>query len=260
LNQDTATHDGTVDRQFGPRAQEYLTSAVHAQGADLDQLAALVAARPGSRVLDLGCGAGHVSFNVAPHAAQVVAYDLSPQMLEVVADAARQKGLSNLECRAGRAEALPFADGEFDIVLCRFSAHHWADVPRALREACRVLKPSGITAFVDIYAHGSPLLDTWLQMLEVLRDTSHVRDYALSEWVQMLGSAGFTLQDITLRRLRMHFDTWVARMRTPPDHVAALRSMLSIASEPVKQHFAIEADGSFWIDSAAMVAVKESYR
>src|SRR5690606_40498988 len=85
------SHDQAVDRQFGPRAAAYLSSAVHAQGADLEQLAALAREHAGARVLDLGCGGGHVSFQVAPHAAHVTAYDLSQAMLDVVAaEAARR--------------------------------------------------------------------------------------------------------------------------------------------------------------------------
>lgn len=48
-----------VDRQFGQVAQAYFTSAVHAQGADLDALAALAQSIPQAKVLDLGCGGGH---------------------------------------------------------------------------------------------------------------------------------------------------------------------------------------------------------
>src|SRR5277367_237140 len=99
------THEALVGGQFGARAAAYLGSAVHAQGADLAALAALVT-EPTARVLDLGCGAGHVSFNVAPHAGTVVACDLSPEMLKVVAQAAAERGLSNVATQQGVAEAL----------------------------------------------------------------------------------------------------------------------------------------------------------
>jgi ubiquinone/menaquinone biosynthesis C-methylase UbiE len=250
-----ATHDAAVDRQFSPRAQAYLTSTVHAQGEDLAQLAAIAAAHPNAKVLDLGCGGGHVSFAVAPRVSEVVAYDLSPQMLAVVAGAAAERGLANLRTCQGKAESLPFADGEFDLVLCRFSAHHWQDVPQALREARRVLKPGGAAAFVDVVSPGHPLLDTWMQAIEVLRDTSHVRDYAMSEWLHMLADAGFVTQSTTLRRLPLEFTSWVTRMQTPDVLVQALRNLMSIASEPVRRHFEIQTDGSFTSDSAALVAV-----
>src|SRR6185312_1062110 len=134
-----------VAQQFGSTANAYLTSAVHSTGKDLQVLRG-IAERCGSPdILDLGCGAGHVSFAVSPVARSVKAYDLSQQMLDVVARA---------------AQALPFADAEFDIVMSRFSAHHWMDVPAALREIARVLKPGGMVAFVDITAPESPVQDT----------------------------------------------------------------------------------------------------
>lgn len=147
-----------VDQQFGQVAQAYLTSAVHAQGADLDALAALAQSVPQAKVLDLGCGGGHVSFAMAPHVAAVVAYDLSEDMLGVVAAEAARRGLAQLHTQAGRAEALPFDDAAFDIVATRFSAHHWYDVRKGLAEARRVLKPGGKPVIVDIVAPEAPLL------------------------------------------------------------------------------------------------------
>jgi methylase of polypeptide subunit release factors len=85
-------HDALVNKQFGSRAGAYLTSAVHAQGADLDALTALVDGQLDAQVLDLGCGAGHVSFAVSPHVRSVVACDLSPEMLDVVARTAVGQG------------------------------------------------------------------------------------------------------------------------------------------------------------------------
>src|SRR5579863_6048023 len=97
------THEALVGAQFGARADAYLSSAVHSQGPDLDALAALVAGQSQARVLDLGCGGGHVSFAIAPHVREVVAYDLATEMLAVVARAARARGLANLVTRQGLA-------------------------------------------------------------------------------------------------------------------------------------------------------------
>src|SRR5215469_4748067 len=96
---ETRTHEALVDQQFGSRAAAYLNSAVHATGADLQALSALVDAHAQAYVLDLGCGAGHVSFNVAPRAHAVVAYDLSAEMLDVVARTAAERGFTNVVTR-----------------------------------------------------------------------------------------------------------------------------------------------------------------
>ncbi len=77
-------HDVLVAQQFGATARAYLESVTHATGDDLELLAQEIAAVPHAAVLDLGCGAGHASFAVAPRAASVTAYDLTAQMLAVV--------------------------------------------------------------------------------------------------------------------------------------------------------------------------------
>jgi SAM-dependent methyltransferase len=225
-----------------------LTSPSHASGADLTTLAAEVASTPGATVLDLGCGAGHVSFAVAPHARAVTAYDLSPEMLSIVADAARERGLGNIATQQGAVEALPFGDAAFDWVVSRFSAHHWHDLPRALVEVRRVLKPGGRVIFVDVSGPDHPLLDTHLQAVEVLRDGSHVRNYRADEWISLFAGAGFTAQIRERWRLPMKFDPWIARMRTPEVRASAIRSLWRSAPDEVRAYFAVEPDGSFMLD------------
>jgi ubiquinone/menaquinone biosynthesis C-methylase UbiE len=247
----------SVENQFGPRAESYLMSAVHAQGEDLAHFAAMLAeGGQGARLLDLGCGGGHMSYAAAPLVREVVAYDLSPEMLAVVARAAGERGYVNLLTEQGEAEALPFEDETFDWVASRFSAHHWADWRAGLAEAHRVLRPGGRGLFIDVVSPGPGLLDTYLQSVEILRDTSHVRDYAASEWEAALAAAGFLVQATRRHRLRMEFASWTARMRTPEVMVSAIRALQAAVSAPVRRHFAIETDGSFMIDVASFEVVR----
>ncbi|GAB0114484.1 class I SAM-dependent methyltransferase [Acidisoma sp. C75] len=247
----------SVESQFGPRAESYLASAVHAQGEDLAHFAALLAEEgQGARLLDLGCGGGHMSFTAAPLVREVVAYDLSPEMLAVVARAAGDRGLVNLLTEQGEAEALPFEDQSFEWVVSRFSAHHWADWRLGLQEAHRVLRPGGRGLFIDVVSPALGLLDTYLQTVEVLRDTSHVRDYTPGEWEAALAGAGFLVHATRRHRLRMEFASWIARMRTPEVMASAIRALQGAVSEPVRRHFAIEPDGSFMIDVASFEVVR----
>jgi SAM-dependent methyltransferase len=243
-----------VEAQFGARADAYLASAVHAQGEDLNAIAAIAAGRPDARVLDLGCGAGHVSFAVAPHVAAVTACDLSPAMLGVVARAAAQRGFTNIATRQSAAEHLPFADAEFDLVLSRYSAHHWHDVRSGVAEAARVLKHGGTAVFVDIVAPDSPVLDTFLQSVELLRDTSHVRDYSRREWEWVLAEAGLVVCTATPGRVHIDFQEWITRMRTPALHVEAIRALQAAVADEVRRHFKVAPDGSFFLDRLLLEA------
>jgi len=247
-------HLSHVVDQFGTQASAYVTSAVHAAGADLDRIGALIRGMPGARVLDLGCGGGHVAFAAAAAGAAVTAYDLSDAMLAAVAAEAGRRGLTRIETRQGAAETLPFPEASFDAVLTRYSAHHWRDVPAALAQARRVLKPDGLLVACDIVSPEEPLLDTHLQAVELLRDPSHVRDYRVSEWRAMLAAAGFDPGPPLASRPRMEFASWIARMRTPEVNVAAIRALQASAPAEVAAYFAIEADGSFLLDSVLIEA------
>ncbi|MFI5018133.1 MAG: class I SAM-dependent methyltransferase [Dongiales bacterium] len=248
------TQEALVTDQFGPQAKAYVTSAVHAGGADLDQIEILVRGHVHARVLDLGCGGGHVSYRVAPHVREVVAYDLSAEMLAAVRATAAERGLANIATQEGAAVALPFPAASFDLVLSRYSAHHWHDFVQGLCEARRVLKPGGRAVFIDAVTPGAALLDTFLQAIELLRDPSHVRNYTREEWERALQAAGFRPGEVTLRRLPLDFTAWVKRMRTPEIHVQAIRSLQGRMSSEVIAHFDIQPDGSFTLDTMTMEA------
>lgn len=239
-----------VDQQFGQAAKAYLSSTTHAQGQDLEALAALARTLPQAEVLDLGCGGGHVSFAMAPHVSRLTAFDLSEDMLAVVKAEALERGLDKLHARSGRAEQLPFGDQSFDLVATRFSAHHWADVPAALAEVRRVLRPAGQLVVIDVIAPEQPLFDTVLQSAELLRDASHVRDYRISEWLHMLATAGFDTSVRSQWRLPMAFDAWFARIRTPQLRADAVRDLFERAPEEARQYFAVQTGLSFEIDVA----------
>lgn len=251
----TRTHQTNVTNQFGPRADAYVTSAVHAAGEDLDLLAEIAREKAPRAALDLGSGGGHVSYRMAPYAGRVVASDLSAEMLAAVAATASDRGLSNIATQVAPAEQLPFEDGAFDFLGCRFSAHHWHGFEAGLREARRVLAPGSTAVFIDAVSPGPALLDTHFQAVELLRDTSHVRDYSAAEWLAALSRAGFTVRTTRSWRLRMEFPTWIARMRTPELHAEAIRALQRAASAEVSEYFAIEPDGSFLLDTLLMEAV-----
>ena len=252
----THSHHDNVEKQFGSQATAYLTSAVHALGRDLVRLGERLSAFPQAHVLDLGCGAGHASFVAAQNVAQVTAYDLSSQMLEVVSHAATEKGFSNITTCQGYAESLPFPDESYDVVISRYSAHHWHDVGQALRDVKRVLKPGGTFILMDIMSPGHPVRDVWLQTVEALRDTSHVRNYSSGEWFSLMTEAGLISRALITDRLSLEFGSWIARMRTPEALSRAIRLYQESASGDVKAYFELQEDGSFTSDTIMAEAQK----
>lgn len=128
--------------------------------------------QPGARVLDVACGTGAPSLKVARHVGtggSVVATDLSLEPLKIAAERARKRGLSNIEFRQADVHALPFGDDEFDLVTCRFGVMFFSDLPRALGEIRRVLRPGGRVAFAAWGSFDQPYFQNTVRI--VLRHT-----------------------------------------------------------------------------------------
>jgi ubiquinone/menaquinone biosynthesis C-methylase UbiE len=249
-------HENAVTRSFGPQAQAYLASQVHSTGKDLELLARVIAETPNARVLDLGCGAGHASFAAAPVAGEVVSYDLTEAMLRVVEQAAAGRGLTNVRTMRGSVEKLPFANASFDWVVSRYSAHHWRDLDAALAEIARVLSPGGQVCLIDVMGGPEPLLDTHLQALELLRDPSHVRNYTETEWLARFREHSLPARVSHRWRLPIEFTSWIARIGTHADRVAAIRTFWASAPVEVREHYAVAGDLSFELDVAMLLAAK----
>jgi SAM-dependent methyltransferase len=111
-------------------------------------LAAACGTGPGRRVLDVAAGSGNAAIPAALSGADVVACDLTPPLLEAGRALAAARG-AVVDWREGDAEALPFADGSFDIVLScvgvMFAPHHRA----AADELVRVCRPGGTIGMIN---------------------------------------------------------------------------------------------------------------
>jgi SAM-dependent methyltransferase len=102
--------------------------------------------RSGQRVLDVGCGTGPVAVTAARLGARVTGLDLTPELLEHARENARIAEV-DIDWHHGDAEALPFEDGSFDVVVSQFG-HIFAPRPEvAVAEMLRVLKRGGTLAF-----------------------------------------------------------------------------------------------------------------
>ena len=254
---DGASIKAAVERQFSQVAEHYRTSAVHAAGEDLARLVEAAALSGQETVLDAGSGAGHTALAVAPYAARVTSVDLSASMLAQGRRLALERGLGNLHFEVGDVEALTFADGSFDVVTSRYSAHHWPHPQVALREIHRVLRRGGRFVLSDVVSYDDFTADTHLQAIELLRDPSHVRDHTAAQWLALLAERGFAAQVIYTWGVRLQFDTWVERMATPAPAVAMLRTLLANAPAEVRARLQVEEDDSFTLQGALITAVKQ---
>jgi ubiquinone/menaquinone biosynthesis C-methylase UbiE len=139
-------------------------------------------------------------------------------------------------------------------VVSRYSAHHWNDVPRALREVKRILKVGGRVCIIDLAGAPSPLLDTHLQSVELARDTSHVRSYTNTEWLSFLQEEHLAARIEQKWRLATEFSSWVSRIGTSPEGIAAIRYLWSGAPSEVRDYFNLQDDLSFEADAVMILA------
>jgi ubiquinone/menaquinone biosynthesis C-methylase UbiE len=110
-------------------------------------------ARPeaGMKVLDLASGTGEPAITIASRIGpqgHVTALDLSPELLAIATDRARQRGLTNILTQQADAHNLPFPSASFDLVTSRFGIMFFEDAVSALCEAYRVLKPEARACFL----------------------------------------------------------------------------------------------------------------
>src|SRR5579862_6601137 len=135
---------------------------------------------PNLLVLEVACGGAHVAEAIAPHVWQVVALDLTPELLTVAAERLHDAGVDNVLLQEGDAERLPFVDVSFDLVVCRGSLHHFLDPRAALRQAVRVCRPGGRVAISDLVAPDADRRDRFDELHRLL-DPSHVRSFLAPE-------------------------------------------------------------------------------
>ena len=128
--------------------------------------------RPGQDVLDVGCGPGTITADLALVVApgEVVGIDAAPDVVAQAAAHGRELGLANLRFEVADLFALGYPDASFDVVHLHQVLQHLADPAGALVELRRVLRPDGVLAARDsdygafTWAPADPLLDRWLEL------------------------------------------------------------------------------------------------
>jgi ubiquinone/menaquinone biosynthesis C-methylase UbiE len=241
---DSSSIKDLVQSQFGATAESYVTSAIHAGGDDLARLVELAQLRGDERVLDIATGGGHTALAFARRAGEVVASDLTPEMLRAAERFIGGQGLANVRFELADAEALPFPDDSFDVVTTRIAPHHFPNPQRYVGEVARVLRPAGRFLLDDNMAPEETELAAFMDRFEQWRDPSHVRNYPVSEWRAWIEAAGMSVEHVEpLRAKRYDFADWTARMRMPESECAALERWLLAAPPRCVKAFQIVVEG-----------------
>lgn len=221
--------------RFGRFSERYVASPTHAKGADLDRLLAISDPHSDWIVLDVATGGGHTALKIAPHVSQVIASDLTPQMLATAEKHLRGQGISNVEFRLADAEDLPFEPDTFDLVTCRIAAHHFPDCEKFVSEAARVLKPGGLLVVQDHLLPEDQITARYIDAFEKLRDPSHHRAYSRSEWSGFFERAGLTVEHTEEIEKLHQFFKWAAVQDCTSATIDMLEALIAVAPEGVRE-------------------------
>lgn len=216
-------------------AAKYLTSTWHSNEDALARMRDIAGVVEGP-VLDVATGAGHAAFAFAPAATHVVGLDRSAGMLKVAKEESVRRNLRNCSfCRAD-AHKLPFAASSFYMTVCRVAPHHFEDPAEFMRETYRVIAPGGKAMIIDTVGAEDKTADDAVHMIESLRDPSHVRNYAPSEWMSMAERSGFTIETSELNKKPLNASEWLERMDASPEVGARVRSMISSSTGKLREY------------------------
>merc|ERR1712093_128576 len=215
-------HAAIVRKEFAKQPQRNYDNQAASSDAMLSWISGHLAGdlQPSLRVLDVAAGTGRISRLVAPKVNEVIAVDLTEEMMAVGKEQARAAGLNNIHWVVSKAQQMPFMDNAFDMVVSRLAVHHWDEPQSIVSEMARVCKPGGKVVLIDVVTP-EDLTDAQgdrLNHLERLRDPSHVCFWRLSELFGFLKKARPALSVLPLvnrRDNQVLLDQWLELTNTP---------------------------------------------
>jgi ubiquinone/menaquinone biosynthesis C-methylase UbiE len=212
-------------QEFTQQAASFAASAATTDPSQVARLVEAIGDSARGRVLDVACGPGIVTSALAERAREVVALDLTPQMLQKAKERCTKAGRTNVVFKEGSATVLPFADACFDAVVTRLSFHHFLEPGSVLKEMLRVLRLGGVVAIADVVSAEQPDKSALQNAIEVLRDPSHVRMLSASELVAMVARSGVAIERREAWEKPREFEEWVGIVANP-ERVAPLRTVV----------------------------------
>lgn len=216
-------HERSIVDQFTRQAAPFADAAHHNDEDALKQILRVAAPRKTDRVLDVACGPGIVARVIAPHVATITGVDITPAMLAEAGKRAEAAGITNVAWREGDATRLPFADASFDLVVTRYSFHHFVCPARVLGEMVRVCRPGGRIVVIDIVQ--APEKVVAFDMMETLRDPSHTSTLTRAALATLFREAGLAEEEYATHGVTVELEDQLGRSFPNPGDADRIRDL-----------------------------------
>lgn len=236
-------HFSRIKEEFKRQAETLSAAPVFTDSEVLEKIQQAIKPTRMMNLLDLGCGPGIVTAALAPHVREVVAYDLTSEMLDQARQRCQKAGLRNVRFEPGRAEELSFEKESFDCVVTRLTIHHFLDPRQVMEEVARVTRPNGKVVVVDVVSSENEEEAALHNALETLRDPSHVRMLSAPELRGLVEKAGLRITSQMTWVKKRDYDEWI-RITNAPERVKPLYTvMVTLARAGIHAGIGLHFDG-----------------
>ena len=220
-------HNKVIRTEFSKQASSFGEKGLTLSSQDiLNWSIRLLPLEKDHRVLDVAAGTGHLSRAIAPHVREVVALDITPEMLDYAREETGRRNLTNILIQEGKAEELPYKSDCFELVVSRLAIHHFEKPIIQLREMVRVCKPDHRIGVIDLIAPESKNLAETYNRLERLRDSSHSIALSKKQIEKLLSTVGVVIEKFEIRDVEVDFQRWVQMTVTKLETVKRLKEEL----------------------------------
>ena len=211
----------------------------------------LAGIRGGETVLDLATGTGLVAKQFRGKVAEVVGLDISPDMT-------RQASAHVDRLLISPVESIPLAAESVDVCVCR-QGLQFADLPKAIAEVARVLRPGGRAVFCHLYAYGdADQADAF--KIQALRNPARVNFFKPGSLEAVLEARGLAVTETVRYLSRESVNQWIDHGAATEKERKAIKDAYLAASDEFKRIHKIEAAGDDLLDTMLFLILRAEKR
>lgn len=221
-----ATHNQLIQQEFTKQAQAYASNPTIQDPEWAMRLVAIANPKATDQVLEVATGPGYVALAFATAAQEVIGVDLTAAPLAIAEENRQARALTNVRFETADAYQLPFADGSFDLVVCRLAVHHFVDPAQSLAEMARVCCGGGKVIIEDLIASEQSSRADYYNEWERLRDPSHTTALSLTQLLAIYTDLGLETIHIKMEDRTQVVAQWLRNAQTPPTAAQRVQQLI----------------------------------